>query len=139
MKKYLIYIILLGLIGAGFGFYIYNKPHKNIKNIKVDFKIEASQFLAAFEENESEANTKYLDKIIEVRGTVREVNSDEEGNISVILDSENELSGVICQLDNLTTHKRTNFNPGENVAFKGICTGMLMDVVMVRCVEVQKN
>ena len=32
---------------------------------------------------------------------------------------ENELSGVICQLDNLATHKKTNFNPGENVVFKG--------------------
>jgi hypothetical protein len=118
---------------------MYNKPHKNIGNSKVDFKMEAKQLFAAFEENESEANTKYLDKIIEVSGTVREVNTGEEDNISVILESENELSGVICQLDNLTTHKKTNFSPGEKVIFKGICTGMLMDVVMVRCVEVEKN
>ncbi len=139
MTKKLIYVLLLGIIAAGFGFYMYNKPHKNIRNSKVDFTMEAKQLFSAFEENESEANTKYLDKIIEVSGTVREANTGEENNISVILESENELSGVICQLDNLTSHKKTNFKPGENVVFKGICTGMLMDVVMVRCIEIQKN
>jgi uncharacterized protein HemX len=137
MKKYLSYAILLVIIGIGVGFYMYNKPHQNIKNSKADFKIEANQLFATFDENESEANTKYLDKIIEVKGTVREVSVDEEGNINVMLDSESELSGVICQLDNLTTHKKTNFSPGEKVTFKGICTGMLMDVVMVRCVEIE--
>ena len=139
MKKYLIYILLLGLIGAVFGFYMYNKPHKNIKNSKVDFTMEANQLFAVFEENEQEANTKYLDKIIEVTGTVRSVDAAEKGNISVILESENDMSGVICQLDNLTSPKRTNFSSGEKVTFKGICTGMLMDVVMVRCVEVEKK
>lgn len=139
MKKYLVYIILLALIGGVIGIYMYNKPHKNIKSSNTDFKLEASQLFSAFEENESEANTKYLDKIIEVSGVVREMDADDEGNINVILESDNELSGVICQLDNLTKHKKSNFNPGENVVFKGICTGMLMDVVMVRCVEVEKQ
>jgi hypothetical protein len=46
---------------------------------------------------------------------------------------------VNCQLDELTEHKNTTFTPGDKVIFKGICTGMLMDVVMVRCVEVETN
>jgi len=139
MKKYLFSIGLLGLIGASIALYLYNKPHKDIKTSKTDFTMEAEQLFSEFEENEAVANTKYLDKLIEVKGTVREVSSDDEGNVSVILNSENELSGVICQLDNLTSHEKTNFNPGESVAFKGICTGMLMDVVMVRCIEVKVN
>ncbi len=137
MKKYLFSVGLLGLIGVGIAFYLYNKPHKDIKSSKTDFTMEAEQLFSEFEENEAEANIKYLDKIIEVKGTVREMSSDEEGNVSVILNSKNDFSGVICQLDNLTTHKKTKFNPGESVVFKGICAGMLMDVVMVRCVEVE--
>lgn len=139
MKKYLFSFGLIGLVGIGFGIYMYNKPHKDIKKITADFKIEANQLLAEFEENESAANTKYLDKLIEVKGIVREVSSNDEGNISVILESENPLSGVICQLDNLATHENKSFEPGEKVAFKGLCTGMLMDVVLVRCVEVENN
>ena len=139
MKKSIKYFILLGIIGIAFGFYMYNKPHKNIKNSKADFKMEANQLFADFEENEMEANTKYLDKIIQITGTVREAKSDTEGNSSIMLETENELSGVNCELDNLTKHKRINFNAGEKVTFKGICTGMLMDVVMVRCVEVENE
>jgi hypothetical protein len=139
MKKFLFSFGLIGLIGVGVGLYIYNKPHKDIKKSKPDFKIEASQLLAEFEENETEANTKYLDKLIEVEGTVREVSLDDEGNVSVILESENPLSGIICQLDDLATHEKESFDPGEKVTFKGLCTGMLMDVVLVRCVEVDNN
>jgi len=138
MKKYTLYIGLLGLLGAGVAYFMYNKPHKNIKKSKTDFQIEAVQLFTEFEENESDANTKYLDKLIELKGTVREVSSDKEGNVSIILNSDNDLAGVICQLDNLTTHNRTSFDKGEKVTLKGICTGMLMDVVLVRCVEVEK-
>ena len=137
MKKFLFSFGLIGLLGVGFGIYMYNKPHKDIKKSTADIKIEANQLLTDFEENEAEANTTYLDKLIEVTGTVREVSKDEEGNVSVILESENPLAGVICQLDNLTAHNKTSFEPGEKVAFKGLCTGMLMDVVLVRCVEVE--
>ena len=139
MKKYLFSFGLIGLIGAGIGLFMYNKPHKDIKKSNADLKIEANQLLTDFEENETEANATYLDKLIEVTGTVREVSKDEEGNVSVILESENPLAGVICQLDNLATHNKTSFELGENVTFKGLCTGMLMDVVLVRCVEVENN
>ena len=100
MKKFLFSFGLIGLLGVGFGIYMYNKPHKDIKKSTADIKIEANQLLTDFEENEAEANTTYLDKLIEVTGTVREVSKDEEGNVSVILESENPLAGVICQLDN---------------------------------------
>ena len=61
---------------------------------------------------------------------------DEEGRTSITLESGSEMFGVICQLDNLTKHARTNFKEGEEIKLKGICTGVLMDVVLVRCVEV---
>lgn len=139
MKKYWIYIVILVIAGLAIGFYLYNKPHQNIRNSKADFRVEASGFFTEYEENEQEANTKYLDKIVEIEGIVRSVSTDEKGTLSVMLESGNEFSGVNCQLDELTEHKNTTFNPGDKVTFKGICTGMLMDVVMVRCVEVETN
>ena len=60
-----------------------------------------------------EANSKYLDKIIEVSGVVKESTTDENGMTSLTLESGNDMFGVICQLDNLTTHNRTNFQEGE--------------------------
>ncbi len=136
MKKYLKYIILLVFIGGAFGFYMYNKPHKNISKAKTDLELSAIQLFADFENNEADANTKYLDKVMEVEGVVKEITKDENGLTSITLDAGGEMFGVICQMDNLAKHKRTDFKEGETVKFKGICTGVLMDVVLVRCVEV---
>ena len=136
MKKLIGIGLLLALLGVGVGYFMYNKPHQNMEKAEADMTLEATTLFSAFESNEAEANEKYLDKIIKISGTVKEVNTDEEGNISLTLESGNELFGVICQMDNLTKQEKTDFKIGEPVTLKGICTGMLMDVVLVRCVVV---
>ena len=102
---------------------------------ETDYALSANELFTAFETDEAAANEKYLDKVVGVEGTVKSVSKDEDGTISVTLSTAGDMFGVICQLDNLSTPKRTEFEVGEKVAFKGICTGMLMDVVLVRCVE----
>jgi hypothetical protein len=137
MKKALVIILALAVVGGFFGYRMYNKPHKDMTSAESDLKIDAAELLSSFENDEATANEKYNDKVVEVSGTVSDVSTDEDGNIKVTLDAGNPLGGVICQLDNLSEHKRTEFPTGEKVSFKGLCTGYLMDVVLVRCVEVQ--
>lgn len=135
MKKYILILSLIGIIGAFVGFKIYNKPHEDIGKAKVVHTLSASELFAAYEKNEQDANTTYLDKIIVVNGTVKEV-VEEDGITNVMLESDDMMFGVSCQLDQLIQHKRNRFAAGEKVSFKGKCTGSLMDVVMVRCVEI---
>ncbi len=137
MKNIFKYGLLLALIGAGIGVYLWNKPFENMDNAKTDVQISADELFTAFAENEAQANETYLDKVIAITGNVREVSNNPEGITKVTLDSGDEMFGVICQLDELSDHQRTDFQPGESVTFKGKCTGMLMDVVLVRCVEVK--
>lgn len=134
MKKIIIIGILLAIVGVGVGYMIYNKPHKNIHSAKPDFTMTATALFRDFETNESAANAKYLDKVIEIEGTVQSV-SKEESNISIMLYAGGMLGGVICKMDELSEQKRTSYEEGENLQLKGICTGMLMDVILVRCVE----
>ena len=136
MKKYLIILLLLAVAGAGVGFYMYNKPHKNMERADADMAIEAPALFTAFEEDETAANEKYLDKVVQVEGTVQAVSKDDNGNLSLTLESGSDMFGVICQFDELTTHGKTDFKAGDKVTLKGICTGKLMDVVLVRCVQV---
>lgn len=135
MKKYLKYLVGLLIIGLASGAYMYYKPHQNIKTSKADVSLSAMEVFQAFESNESTANDQYLDKIMAVSGKVRDVSKNEEGIVSVTLDAGQDMFGVICQLDQLSKHTREDFPIGEEVSFKGVCTGMLMDVVLVRCVE----
>ncbi|MCB0644374.1 MAG: hypothetical protein KDC44_22170 [Phaeodactylibacter sp.] len=136
MKRILIIgaVVLVG--GLGFAYALYNKPHQNIKKQEAAFELPAGTFLTEFETDETSANGKYLDKVVQVNGVVEDFKVDEQGVTSVRLKAGDGFAGVVCQLDELTEHERLEFKKGETVTFKGICTGMLMDVVLVRCIEV---
>lgn len=126
--------LFLVMIGCGIGYIIYNQSHQNIRSAQADFKMTATELFSDFEANETTANTKYLDKIIDLEGEIQSV-SETANKTSITLEAGGILGGVICQLDESQSHKRASFKAGEMVQFRGICTGMLMDVVLVRCVE----
>ena len=134
MKKILSIVLLLAIIGGAVGYYMYNKAPDNVLSLKTDYKLNASDLFSAFETDENTANGKFLDKVVEITGKVISVKN-EEGKTSGTIDGGGMMFGVICELDPMADHKRVNFEEGEEVKFKGICTGMLMDVVLVRCVE----
>lgn len=95
--------------------------------------IRATELFKAFEENESSANTKYLNRVIEVTGIVSEVFANQENNTVVILKSDDLLFGISCTLE----HSAADLNPGNSIVLKGICTGYLSDVVLTHCVLVK--
>lgn len=134
MKRALQLLLVVVLIGGIVAYNIYNKPFSEMEQAKVDFILPAAALFADYETDEATANGKYNDKILLVTGKVLEVSKDEDGITKVVLESEG-MFGVVCKLDELTEHERTEFEVGEQVSFKGICTGYLSDVVLVRCIE----
>ena len=133
MKKILFGLLALLLIGAGAGYYMWNKPHQNMATAKTDVTIDAAALFKEYNANENACNTKYLDKVIAVSGKVKEVTND-EGSVKVSLETGNEF-GVRCELSTTTAHARTTFSPGETVTFKGTCSGLNFDVQLFNCVE----
>lgn len=137
MKKYIKYVLLLAAIGLGSAYFMYNKPHKNIQKAKADFALNASELFTEFEANEESANTKYLDKVVEVEGKIQSIKMEDNGQTSIVLDSGSMMFGVSCQLDTTKQATAKQYSEGDNIKLKGVCTGMLMDVVLVRCVPVE--
>lgn len=136
MKRTLLYgIALVVLLGGAVGYYLYNKPHQDMRRATPAFKLTAAQLFSEYDADEAAANEKYLGKVIEVSGEVRSVDRGEEGRIAVTLESGHPMFGVVCELDELSEPKRTEFAAGEQVTFRCVCTGKLMDVVLNRCVE----
>lgn len=131
MKKYIIVIVVLLLLGLLGGTYMFNKPLENISTMKTDFQMDASSLLAAFEENETSANTKFLDKVIEIKGIVQK-SENKDGKHTIYIDADNAMSGVIFQLEDA----EEGIKVGDEITLKGICTGYLMDVVLVRAKKV---
>jgi len=111
--------------------WVFRPASKTVQKEKPEFIFEASALVKEFETDEQTANTLYLDKIIEVSGTVDDITEDETV-IIVTLKDPGSISGILCSFDKSTVASE-NFEKGEKIDVKGICTGYLMDVVLTKC------
>lgn len=135
-KNILIGLISIIVLGAGYGYYLWHKPPQDMASAKVDMALDAKIIYDEFSKDETAANAKYLDKVIQVKGVVASVDK-QNGTSLIMLDSGDPMGGVACELDPLTTHAKTDFQEGEEVTFKGTCSGKLSDVQISRCVLVK--
>ncbi|HPQ99942.1 MAG: hypothetical protein H6561_06325 [Lewinellaceae bacterium] len=137
IKKVLLLLLLLGVIG-GFVVYKYiNKPFVQVDTITPVATLTAGELLQAFQADETKANEAYLDQFVDVTGKVESV-SKEDSVWTVILDADDIMATVRCEMDYVQGTQRPDFSPGQQVTLRGMVTGILMDVVLVRCIEIKK-
>ncbi|MEE9407954.1 MAG: hypothetical protein V3V28_07760 [Polaribacter sp.] len=137
-KKIIISIFILGFIGAFVAYKMYNKPHVNVANEKADITLTANKILADFSTDETTANTKYLEKIVQVKGVVSKVEVENEIGI-ITLETNDEFGSVICHLTPLASKNITKIKERQELVLKGICTGYLMDVILVKSIIINKK
>ena len=135
MKKTVLFLVIIGIVGAGVGYYQWNKPKEDMATSRAEASIAAGALLTEYNADENAANTKYLGKTIAVSGQVKET-TNEDGTVKVMLETGQDF-GVYCTLDSLAQHPRTNFPVGEKITLKGKCDGLNLDVQLSRCVEVK--
>lgn len=108
-KKYLILGVIVLLFG---GFYFYNnvlyKDARNIETEQSSFMLSSKKMVDEYKADIASADSKYLNKTIEIEGNVTEVSDS-----NLVLDSV-----VFCSLD-----KKTNLTVNKNVRIKGRCIG----------------
>ena len=95
-------------------------------------QITAAALVKAYQENESNANTLYLDKTIEIKGEIVETKSDQAGNTTLTLKSDDAFASIFCTLKKV----HLSLKVGQTVTVKGICTGFLSDVVLIEAIIV---
>jgi hypothetical protein len=128
-------VLFVALAGIGAGIYLFNKQHKDLGKAKPDFVISAVDLQKAFEDNETSATAKYVNKILEIEGEVESVKTGEANVLSVTIKSGSDLSSVICTFPAVTDPAK--FTAGSRVTVRGECSGFLMDVLMNNCVLVK--
>jgi hypothetical protein len=134
MKRALVTLPLLILLCiAVWAVYEYKKPHTDAGNKTTDVQTDAVSLYNDFAKNERTANTKYLDKIIEVSGTVDEIQKT-NGALVVILDANQMMGGISCKMFDSTN---TSLKKGDKIIIKGKCAGLLSDVNLVDCVLIK--
>jgi hypothetical protein len=126
-----IVILALLVIGGGWGWYLYNKPHQGVEGIKASASLDAAALYGAFQADETKANTQYLGKVVEVRGKVNSV-SLAPGSPGVQLDAGGA-GGISCSMTDKDKAGLTKVGKDKYITVKGRCTGYLMDVNLVDC------
>lgn len=121
------------LVLAIVAYRMYNKPHRDPSS-ELALAINANDLFHQYEKNEEAANSKYLDKILEINGKISEVTINQDSLPVIVLGSDNPLFGVRCTMPNSTS----TYSTGDYVTIKGICTGYLSDVIIVKGTLVNK-
>jgi hypothetical protein len=140
MKRTIIFVVLvLVALAAWYGWKELTRKNKDLESEKAVATVNATDLITAFEKDSASANKLYVDKIIAVKGRVKNVNAD--GNPIVIsLGEEGQMSSVQCSMDSTHAGEYKAIVVGSNATIKGMCTGALTeemfgtDVKLNRCV-----
>ena len=111
--------------------WIFQPASKSVQKEEAEFMFGASALVNEFITDEQMANSLYLDKIIQVTGTVNNI-VDDESVIVVSLKDPESTSGVLCSFDK-SVLSADDLTVGTKITVKGVCTGFLLDVVLTKC------
>ena len=114
---------------------VYYKPHRSVKREEAAYRLTVKQLVDSFSNDETRANNLYAGRVVEVEGRLKEMILNDSTLILLMGDSA-QTTGVSCYLNRDQKQKYTSLRRGENVRVKGICNGMLLDIVMDKCILV---
>jgi hypothetical protein len=123
MKKLLWGLLILLLILAAVGFYMFNMSGDSVAKKDADHSLTAAALYAEYAKNEKLSNTKYIGKTIELTGTISEISEDQQGATVLMFTEPGEFEGVMCTLDK--DQNTSDLKIGSQVKIKGQCTGKL--------------
>jgi hypothetical protein len=130
-KKWLLILVLVGVIvGVSVAVVMWNKAPDKVESSK-GIPLTATQLCTEFGADEAAANQKYLNKALEVTGTVSEVSQNQDGIPVVILQGDDPSMNVQCSM----REKDVSVVVGKTITIKGFCSGSTMfDVLLTDCI-----
>lgn len=133
LKRIILFIIVIGII-ASIAFYMWNKPHKDIAAAKEDFILTSTDFYKEYVANETTANTKYLDKVIAVEGTISAIELENADEPTVALTTGTADMTVSCGFKKELLNEIKKLKQNDKIKIKGKCDGMgMFGIVITQC------
>lgn len=118
LKYILGFIVIVVIAGAGFAWWVYHKPHRNI-NDEIAVKSETNALLDAFKQNEKTASAQYNDKVLELSGIVKDASKNDTGNWVINIENDAQTGSITVVFSAL----QDALQPFDSIAYKGICAG----------------
>lgn len=130
-KKIFILAAALAVMIGSYGFFQYNKPHKNIAEAQSELVIGANELISKFNENKEIASNDLLNKVVEISGTITDIEHSSEQTI-IILNKGIKFGLPANTLD---------ITKGEQVEIKGVFSGfdeMFNEISFAKCYLIKK-
>ncbi|HTM93689.1 MAG TPA: hypothetical protein VL095_14810 [Flavisolibacter sp.] len=115
----LIAIVLIIAIGGWYVYKLYQQKTPDVVNQTPDVTATATELLNAFTNDTAAARKQYVDKVVEVTGNVKRI--DTTG--SIVLGEEGNASEITVGLDRRHLKDYEKLKVGSTAIVQGICTG----------------
>ena len=126
--KIVLFVIVIGAcVGAFVAYKMWNKPFDDVTEMD-GIKVNADVLYKAFETNEQTANTTYVGKVVEVTGTVGDIETSDTIARVMLTFPDAMMGAVRVTLDTRHLADAKAVKTGDQATFKGFCNGFLMDV-----------
>ena len=134
----LLVVLLLAALGGGYVWKEFTRSASKADDLPVKETISAQDLMTAFTTDESAATARFVgitDQVVQVTGTIRAIDPAGKELTNIVLGTDDDLAAVLCEF--APEDVPADWRSGATVTVKGICTGMLMDVVLVRCTALE--
>ena len=118
-KKIIIGILIIIVVGGIIAYRMYDERTPDIVNRKPDIVTDLKSLFASFNSDTSSASKEYIDRVIEVTGNVKSI--DTSG--AIILGDDESESSVVCGLDRRHLKDHEKVKVGAVAVVQGRCTG----------------
>ncbi|WP_411029576.1 OB-fold protein [Spongiimicrobium sp. 3-5] len=115
----------------------YHVDRMDTAKAPTEVKISSENLVTSFLADENSANSKFVEKTIEVAGVVREITFLND-RYTIFLQGGGEFC-LMCDMQANQLEKVRSIRPGQEVLLKGICKGFLIDAILLNCVLLNKN
>ena len=144
-KRTILFTVLcLVAIGAGVGYYLYNKKPLNPNDVSPDTKTTSIELYQAYAADTVAAKKNFSrkDEVVEVSGVITSISQNADKKAVILLKTNVEGASVNCTIEGTAE----NIKEGDSISLKGFCTGMgasdadlglVADVYMIRCYKIK--
>ena len=133
-------ILVFVMITGGFtiGYYMYNKPHINVSEEKMDITTSIDALANDFQTDQEASIKKYADKIMSLSGRFHSISLGQSQFATILLKGSHTFAN--CEMDTLYTKNIPAFKEGEEITLKGLFVGyddLLGELQLKKCLVIR--
>lgn len=128
-KKIFIGLLVVFIIAVPIVWYIFTLKFDNTADVKPDFKVNATSMLMEFMQNDKAANVKYLEKVVEVTGSITAIEK-ADSIFNVKMEDESTGSYLIFAFQPDQKDLLNKLKPMQEVVVRASCSGGIYSEIL---------